>query len=114
MKIYLRFVNVVHALEDEFVRMNSIDTRGVKLLEVISIKHWQEQSLKTTDLMTLSQFGSPAAIHRSLRTLRDSGLVLDYFKGKDRRTKFLHPSEIANSYYSQLGAVLLESVKEAS
>jgi len=114
MTIYLTFVNVVHALEDEFVRTNSIDQRGVKLLETISIHHSKERSLKTTDLMALAQFGSPAAIHRSLRLLRDSGLVLDFYKGKDRRAKYLCLSKVANSYYSQLGAVLLESVRAAT
>ena len=114
MKMYLKFANLTHALEDEFVRTHSIDQRGVKLLETISIHHSQEQSLKTTDLMTLAQFGSPAAIHRSLRLLRDSGLVLDFYKGIDSRAKYLCSSEIANSYYSKLGAVLLESVREAS
>jgi Fe2+ or Zn2+ uptake regulation protein len=114
MKIYLRFVNLIHALEAEFVRTHSIDQRGVKLLETISIHHSQERSLKITDLMTLAQFGSPATIHRSLRLLRDSGLVLDFYKGRDRRTKYLCSSEIANYYYSQLGAVLMESVREAS
>lgn len=110
MMIYLKFANVVHALEDEFVRTHSIDQRGVKLLETISIHHSQEQSLKTTDLMTLAQFGSPAAIHSSLRLLRDSGLVLDFYKGRDRRAKYLCSSEIANSYYSQIGKALIESV----
>lgn len=110
----VQFFNLAHALEDEFVRAHSIDQRGVKLLETISIYHSQEQSLKTTKLMTLSQFGSPAVIHRSLRKLRDSGLVLDFYMGKDRKTKFLHPSEIANSYHAQLGTVLMESVKKAS
>lgn len=112
MMIYLKFANVVHALEDEFVRTHSIDQRGVKLLETISIHHSQEQSLKTTDLMTLAQFGSPAAIHRSLRLLRDSGLVLDFYKGRDRRAKYLCSSEIANSYYSQIGKALIESVNK--
>lgn len=114
MTIYLRFVNLAHALEDEFVRTHFIDLRGLKLLETISIHHSQERSLKVTDLMTLRQFGSPAAIHKSLRLLRDSGLVLDFYKGKDRRAKYFCLSEIANVYYSQLGAVLLESLREAS
>jgi hypothetical protein len=114
MKIYLRFVNLAHALEDEFVRTHFIDLRGLKLLETISIHHSQERSLKVTDLMTLTQFGSPAAIHKSLRLLRDSGLVLDFHKLKDRRAKYLCSSEIANSHYSKLGAVLMESVREAS
>jgi hypothetical protein len=39
MKIYLRFVNLAHALEDEFVRTHFIDLRGLKLLETISIAH---------------------------------------------------------------------------
>ncbi len=114
MKIYLKFVNLTHALEDEFVRTHSIDQRGVKLLEAISIHNAQERSMKITDLIILKQFGSPAAIHKSLRLLRDSGLVLDFYKGKDRRAKYFCLSEIANVYYSQLGAVLLESLREAS
>jgi hypothetical protein len=82
MKIYLKFVNLTHALEDKFVRTYSIDQRGMKLLETISIHHSQERSMKITDLMILKQFGSPASIHKSLRLLRDSGLVLDFIKAK--------------------------------
>ena len=112
MTIYLRFVNLTHALEEEFVRTHAIDQRGVKLLEAISIQHSHDQSLMTTDVMTLAQFGSPSVIHRSLWTLRDSGLVSVFHKGSDRRAKYLRPSEIVKSYYSQLGAALIESVKK--
>lgn len=110
MTIYLRFINLTQPLEDEFVRTHSIDQRAVKLLETISIHHSQAQSLKTTDVMTMVQFGSPDTIHRSLWTLKDSGLVLVFFKGSDRRAKYLRSSDIAMSYYSQLGASLIESV----
>jgi hypothetical protein len=114
MTTYLRFVNLLHALEDEFVRTHSIDQRGIKLLEAVSIHHSENQSLKTTDAMALSQFGSPAAIHRSLWLLRDSGLVLVFHKGKDRRAKYLCPSDTVKFYYSRLGNALIDSVWESS
>jgi Fe2+ or Zn2+ uptake regulation protein len=114
MSIFLRFVNLTQRLEDEFVRTHSIDQRGVKVLEAIAIRHSQDQSLMTTDVMALSQFGSTATIYRSLWTLRDSGLVSVFHKGSDRRAKYLRPSDIAMSYYSQLGASLMESIVKES
>lgn len=110
MTIFLRFVDLTQALEEEFVRTHSIEQRGVKVLEVIAVHHSQDQPLMTTDVMALSQLGSTATIYRSLWTLRDSGLVSIFHKGSDRRAKYLRPSDIAMSYYSQLGAALKESV----
>jgi hypothetical protein len=104
---YLKFINLANVLEEEFIRSHAIDRRGLKLLEAISIQHSLNQSLMTTDVMALSQFGSPAAIHRSLWLLRDKGLALVFHKGKDRRTKYLCTSEIVKQYYAQLGVALI-------
>lgn len=64
MPYYLKFVNLANFLKEEFIRAHAIDRRGLKLLEAISIQHSLNQSWMTTDVMALSQFGSPAAIHR--------------------------------------------------
>lgn len=104
---YLRLIEKLHGLEDEFIRRHLIDRRGVKLLEAIALKHADNQSLMTTDVMKLSEFGSPAAIHRSLRRLRDASLVLDFYRGKDRRAKYLCVSSKTHEYYSELGFVFI-------
>jgi hypothetical protein len=114
MKPYLRFIRSVDAFENEFLRVNCIDRRGLKLLEVIAVKHEARKSLMTTEVMALSQYGSPSVIHHSLLMLRDAKLALVFHKGQDRRAKYLCVSDKAYEYYRQLGLALIASIDAMS
>ena len=114
MKPYLRFIKSIDANENEFLKVNGINRRGLKLLEVIAVKHEANESLMTTEIMALSKYGSPAAIHRALVRLRDAKLALVFHKGQDRRTKYLCVSDKTCEYYRQLGLAFIASIDAMS
>lgn len=105
---YFRFVNSKHVLEDELRHGHEIDKRGLQLLEVIALKYAENEPLMITEVMCFSKLGSPAAIHRSLRRLVDAGLIKVFFKGKNRRTKYLSVSDKATQHFGLLGEALIE------
>jgi DNA-binding transcriptional ArsR family regulator len=109
MTAYLRFIKSKHMLVDEFKRVHGVDKRELHLLEIIGLKNEEKESLMITEVMYVSQCGSPAAIHRSLRILKDAGLVEVLFEGKNRRSKYLAVSEKTSEYFSSLGAALIEA-----
>ena len=114
MNSYLKFTNLKNALEEEFMQLHSISQFEMKLLEVISVKASVNQPLQITDVMGYRHLGSPATIHRSLWSIRDNGLAIAFHLRSDRRTKYLCVSHIVHTYYSHLGAALIQAVTDDS
>ena len=104
-QVYLRFLNLLHTLEGAG-QMPTIDADSRKLLELIALKHNQQQSMTISDAMALVHIASPATIHRKLDVLREIGMIDTYFEGKNRRTKYLCPTPQAEKYFSQVGEVM--------
>jgi Fe2+ or Zn2+ uptake regulation protein len=111
-QIYLRFLNLIHALEGA-ENTPSMDLDARKLLEVIAVRHAQEKSLTVTDAMGLNTIASPATIHRKLDQLRELGLIDTVFEGKNRRTKYLVPTQAAHTYFNQVGEVMQQAFANA-
>ena len=61
--------------------------------------------------MALNAIASPATIHRKLDQLRELGMIDTVFEGKNRRTKYLVPTQAADAYFDKLGKVLGEALK---
>jgi DNA-binding transcriptional ArsR family regulator len=104
-QIYLRFLNLIHALDGaEHVPVMDLDAK--KLLEVIAVRHAEEKPLTVTDAMALSSIASPATLHRKIDQLREIGMIDTVFEGKNRRTKYLVPTQVAHDYFAQVGDVM--------
>jgi Fe2+ or Zn2+ uptake regulation protein len=104
-QIYLRFLNLIHALEGE-AQTPAMDLDAKKLLEVIAVHHAQDKPLTVTEAMALNTIASPATIHRKLDQLRELGLIDTVFEGKNRRTKYLVPTEATHQYFEGIGKVM--------
>ena len=110
-QIYLRFLNLIHALDgDENAPQMDLDAK--KLLEVVSVRHDLGKPLTVTDAMALSQIASPATIHRKLDQLRELGMIDTVFEGKNRRTKYLVPTQAAHDYFDAVGRAMQEAVAQ--
>lgn len=107
---YLRFLALVHALDGSSNEIALIDETAKQLLKVISVSHANDKKLTITDAMALSSIASPATIHRKLDDLREAGLIEQTFEGNNRRTKYLVPTSIANSYFSSVGEVMQKAL----
>jgi Fe2+ or Zn2+ uptake regulation protein len=111
-QIYLRFLNLIHAL-DNGQHAPAMDLDAKKLLEVIAVHHAQEKPLTVTDAMALNTIASPATIHRKLDQLRELGMIDTVFEGKNRRTKFLIPTQQAHQYFEKISQVMQQALAEA-
>jgi DNA-binding MarR family transcriptional regulator len=111
-QIYLRFLNLIHAL-DNGQNAPAMDLDAKKLLEVIAVRHGQGQPLTVTDAMALNTIASPATIHRKLDQLRELGMIDTVFEGSNRRTKFLIPTQVAQDYFEKVGAAMQQALSEA-
>jgi Fe2+ or Zn2+ uptake regulation protein len=110
--IYLRFLNLIHAL-DGGANAPAMDLDAKKLLEVIAVRHSAEKPLTVTDAMALNTIASPATIHRKLDQLRELGMIDTVFEGKNRRTKYLVPTQMAHDYFNQVGQVMQQALATA-
>ena len=106
-KTYLRFLSLVHALDSEPV--SALDETSKHLLQIIVLQHDQGKTLTVTDAMSMAHVASPATIHRKLDALREAGFVAQTFEGKNRRTKYLTPTALADAYFEKLGQVMAQA-----
>lgn len=111
-QIYLRFLNLIHALDGQ-ANAPVMDLDAKKLLEVIAVRHAAEKPLTVTDAMALTAIASPATIHRKLDQLRELGMIDTVFEGKNRRTKYLTPTQMAHDYFNQVGQVMQQALAQA-
>ena len=111
-QIYLRFLNLIHALDGQ-ANAAVLDLDAKKLLEVIAVRHAAEKPLTVTDAMALTAIASPATIHRKLDQLRELGMIDTVFEGKNRRTKYLTPTQMAHDYFNQVGQVMQQALAQA-
>jgi DNA-binding MarR family transcriptional regulator len=110
-KTYLRFLSLAHALDSASV--SGLDETAKHLLQLIVLRHMQGQALTVTEAMAMSTVASPATIHRKLNALLEAGLVTQVFEGKNRRTKYLTPTDAANNYFAELGEVMAKAASSA-
>ena len=104
-QIYMRFLNLLHTLEGG-EHAPSMDLDAKKLLEFIAMRHEQQKPLTVTEAMALSTIASPATIHRKLDQLRELGMIDTVFEGKNRRTKYLVPTQAAHDYFEHIGQAM--------
>ena len=110
-QIYMRFLNLIHALDGD-ANAPHMDLDAKKLLEVVSVRHDLGKPLTVTDAMALGQIASPATIHRKLDQLRELGMIDTVFEGKNRRTKYLVPTQAAQDYFDAVGRAMKEAVAQ--
>ena len=108
MNAYINFLEIKLHLDDAFIKKYGIDQRSIKLLESIAIGELNSSPMTVTELMHAGQFGSPATIHRSLSTLRDSKLLVFLHQGTNFRTKYPALTKESKEYFENISKILLK------
>ena len=106
---FIRFLHLKEVLSGHQVDAE-IDLTAQKLLEVVSLRHSQQQALTVTDAMQLQSIASPATLHRKLSRLLELGYIEFVFEGTNRRTKYIHPTAKTDAYFEALGQVLQQAM----
>jgi hypothetical protein len=83
-----------------------ISSKLMVLFVLLAMKHAEGQAMSVSQTMALPGMASSAALHKRIDDLREAGMICVVYKGSDRRTKYLVPSEKANHYLSLMGDLL--------
>jgi DNA-binding MarR family transcriptional regulator len=110
MNKYHQFLICATAIDASHEAVRRIDLIAKKLLEVIAIKHSMGIPMTVGDAMAMPALASPATLHRKIDMLREAELIEMIFTDKNRRTKYLVPTDLANDYFSKMGRAVLESL----
>lgn len=108
--LYLRFLRIARALNQNKSLINTIDATAMLLLNEIAVHHLDGKNITVTEAMLLSNIASPATIHRKLDELREMGLIEQIFEGNNRRTKFLVPTKTANAYFEKMSEAMTNAI----
>jgi DNA-binding transcriptional ArsR family regulator len=108
--LYLRFLNLSLGVCTNLVE---VDLLALRLLESIGVAHSNGDALTVTDAMSLSAIASPATMHRKLNDLLEAGLIEQVYEGKNKRTKYLHLTNKANTYFANMGSAMLSAISKA-
>lgn len=111
---YLRFLAARKQLDEVTLKQTMLDEGSNKLLEIIAVAHQQGQTLTVTEVMNIRRIASPSTIHRKLIDLLDTGWIEQVFVGRNRRTKYLVPTKLANEYFSQLDLLMAQAFEHAT
>lgn len=101
-QMYVRFLHATLMLEAE-KKLQDIDLMELKLLEMLAVASEAEKPMNVGEAMSADWIASPATLHRKIRSLIDTGYVSSEFFGRNRRTRYLVPTEKANAFFSQMG-----------
>ena len=107
--MYLRYLAMARTVHESDTHLTAVDETGKRLLEVIALSHAENRPLTVSAAMALEPIASPGTIHRKLDLLRELGLINQIFQGDNRRTKYLVPTQVTDTYFDNLGQVLAKA-----
>lgn len=108
---YIVFLQARHELDVQTLFGLPADER--ELLEIVAVHAAKAKPLTVSQFMGLIHLASPATLHRKLTNLLEARMIVLTHEGKNRRTKYIHPSEFAMDYFRSACAALA-TVKEAA
>ena len=111
--VYLRFLALSNALNGASAQVAHVDQTAKQLLQLIALRHEQGKAMTVTEAMAMASIASPATVHRKLDDLREAGLIEQTFEGKNRRTKYLVPTKVADKYFATLGEMMKKTLISA-
>ena len=109
-QLYLHFLRLAQVVETQNTAVKNIDSNALLLLNEIAVQHFVGKTLTVSQAMALKKLASPVTIHNKLCELREAGLVDSVFEGMNRRTKFLKPTKVADSYFGMMSKVITSAV----
>lgn len=82
----------------------------------LTLAHHAEQGkpMTVSAAMSLQHIASSAALHKRIDDLREAGMIGVVFKGTDRRTKYLVPTDKGDRYLTLMGTLLQSAMRQKS
>ena len=107
--VYLRFLNLINAMEGES-GVPELEANERVLLEMLARRWYQAKPVTVLEAMNSGVSGmSPSTVHRRIKSLKASGMLRAENDVVDSRTKYLIPTEQALAYFDRLGDAILKT-----
>jgi len=107
---YFQFLINSHDLEIRGKSSRHVDSTSTLLLNEIALYHFKRDPLTVSKAMALAFIAGPATIHRKIKELQKAGLVELSYSGLNRRTKYLIPTDAANSHFKQMSEAMKTAI----
>lgn len=111
-EIYLRFLRETQS-SDWSKQLVDIDATAQRVLELLAIASDSSQPMNVGQAMSAKWIASPATLHRKISDLINAGYVAPTYVGKNRRTRYLVPTDKADEFFSQMGCLMRLCLSEA-
>ena len=99
---YLHFLKLSSVVV-QLPELESFDANHKALFESVALRWFLDKPLTVRDTIEQSALGSPATLHKRLQRLIDQKLLSAQSFGKDRRTKFVEPTDKGLAFLNWLG-----------
>lgn len=107
--LYIDFISKRHSLR-ESVSLPAIDPLEERLVEIIASASESNKPLSVTELINMSELGSPTTLHQRLTMLRTKGWIeLAYTNNARRRQLQLTPDGFR--YFDKLAKCMISSIR---
>ena len=108
-QLYMLFLSLAQGVRD-LPELPKMDATEERLMHLFAIAWFSGKNIGVMDAMEMVEDISPRTVHRRLKTLRAKGLLaLD--SDHSGTKKFVVPTELANTYFSQMGHCLLKATQ---
>ena len=108
--IYLRFIQLVNALESA-QSLSGLEPIERTLLNIITLANVNQERLSVKDLMAYSEVASPATMHKHIHTMVDKGWI-HLAPTEDARRKQIMLTQAAMRHFDKVGVALTKAANE--
>ena len=108
--LYVRFLNLVRALDDSSA-FPPLDATEERLLKQLAAAWSANKPVSVLETMDLESDVSPTTIHRRLKSLKNKGVITLEVDPADNRVKYVHPTALTTEYFAKLSNCLLAAAK---
>ncbi len=98
---FVRLLDMLNAIR----QLSPFDTLNADeglLLDALIVKWHERDDIMVSEVMSDARFGSQPTTYRRIIALRDKGLVCLRTDSKDKRVKFVEPTQLARNYMASI------------
>jgi len=81
---------------------DNLNGEEVLLLDALIVEWHDRDNITVSEVMADARFGSQPTAYRRIIALRDKGLVCLRTDSKDKRVKFVEPTQLARDYMASI------------
>ncbi|WP_333569235.1 hypothetical protein [Sphingorhabdus sp.] len=98
---FVRLLNMLNAIR-QMSPFDNLNGEEVLLLDALIVEWHDRDNITVSEVMADARFGSQPTAYRRIIALRDKGLVCLRTDSKDKRVKFVEPTQLARDYMASI------------